>query len=263
MTTIHDLTSDELVTDQTNTQSGQAMAWEAIWDWAATNGLPEHSFQRREIYDELNGPQMLAQWVTDLQSSVSAGDTAINQLELGLSATEEESEKLRVQLAGCLTAAEGGISESIVAKQGDYGWSLAYQKVLVLRMAFENLRAGLVAVSPPEGEQQRTGNSLEMNGNPPCYETFDCNAGSHADCCPSSSEAEPSTVDALRRHAEALVNSGKPFSSNLLLDAADELCALQQLRDNWLDEIRQIHRIINWHGHTTAMKRLEKIMGEA
>lgn len=49
----------------------------------------------------------------------------------------DELEQCRVQLAGCLTAAEGGTSEPVVAKQGDYGWSLAYQKVLDLRRKYD------------------------------------------------------------------------------------------------------------------------------
>ncbi len=46
-----------------------------------------------------------------------------------------EVEQLRVQLAGCLTAAEGFTKKP--AKQGDYGWSVAYQKVLELRKKFD------------------------------------------------------------------------------------------------------------------------------
>ena len=46
-------------------------------------------------------------------------------------ALRKELEQAQVQLAGCLTAAEGGTSDP--AKQGDYGWSLAYQKTLDLR----------------------------------------------------------------------------------------------------------------------------------
>jgi hypothetical protein len=44
---------------------------------------------------------------------------------------EKELEQSRVQLAGCLTAAEGWNRNP--AKQGDYGWSLSYQKTLELR----------------------------------------------------------------------------------------------------------------------------------
>jgi hypothetical protein len=49
----------------------------------------------------------------------------------------DEAEQYRVQLAGCLTAAEGGITD--VAKEGDYGWSPAYQKTLELRRAFQEM----------------------------------------------------------------------------------------------------------------------------
>lgn len=42
----------------------------------------------------------------------------------------QQIEQLRVQLAGCLCAAEGATNDP--AKQGDYGWSLPYQKTLDL-----------------------------------------------------------------------------------------------------------------------------------
>ena len=48
-----------------------------------------------------------------------------------------EVEQLRVQLAGCLTIAEGygntPTTQHLRAKEGDYGWSLAYQRTLELR----------------------------------------------------------------------------------------------------------------------------------
>ena len=51
----------------------------------------------------------------------------------------EELEQARVQLAGCLTAAEGATQAP--AHQGDYGWSLAYQRTLELREELERLKA--------------------------------------------------------------------------------------------------------------------------
>lgn len=50
-----------------------------------------------------------------------------------------EVEQLRVQLAGCLVAAEGGTDPAVIAKDGDYGWSLAYQRVLELRHSFDEV----------------------------------------------------------------------------------------------------------------------------
>lgn len=50
----------------------------------------------------------------------------------------EQNEQLQIQLAGCLTAAEGHTKDP--AKPKDYGWSLAYQKVLELRIKFDSLR---------------------------------------------------------------------------------------------------------------------------
>ena len=49
-------------------------------------------------------------------------------------------EQLQVQLAGCLTAAEGGTSDAVVAKRDAYGWSLAYQRTLDLRRRYDEAR---------------------------------------------------------------------------------------------------------------------------
>lgn len=48
-------------------------------------------------------------------------------------------EQLRVQLAGCSVAALGGTKDP--AKKGQYGWSPAYQDVLELRRAYDDLQA--------------------------------------------------------------------------------------------------------------------------
>jgi len=58
-------------------------------------------------------------------------------MALSISETEglrEEVEQLRVQLAGCLTAAEGYGQQCCA---GDYGWSPAYQTVIELRKLYE------------------------------------------------------------------------------------------------------------------------------
>lgn len=53
--------------------------------------------------------------------------------------TRRMLEQALVQLAGCLTAAEGSTKDPAV--QGDYGWSLAYQRTLDLHLALEAERA--------------------------------------------------------------------------------------------------------------------------
>jgi hypothetical protein len=50
-----------------------------------------------------------------------------------------EVEQLRVQLAGCSTAALGATRPEHIAVGGDYGWSPAYQDVLNLRLAYDEL----------------------------------------------------------------------------------------------------------------------------
>lgn len=50
-----------------------------------------------------------------------------------LTAAREQIEQLQVQLAGCSLAALDCDPESSRAKEGDYGWSVAYQDVMNLR----------------------------------------------------------------------------------------------------------------------------------
>lgn len=76
----------------------------------------------------------------------------------------ENEEQAIVQLAGCLTAVEGHRPDPPL-KQGDYGWSLAYQKILELRNERDQFKAELyqrdtsaqgreaVAVLLPEGQR--------------------------------------------------------------------------------------------------------------
>lgn len=63
----------------------------------------------------------------------------LTQLQAKLSASDGEVERLQTQLAGVSVAAFGGTSEPVVAKQGDWGWSVAYQDVLNLRIKYDEL----------------------------------------------------------------------------------------------------------------------------
>lgn len=68
----------------------------------------------------------------------------------------EMREQLDVQLAGCLTAAEGWIAPRCEeAKHGDYGWSLPYAKVVELRRRFEEARADVEYLRGQLVETQR------------------------------------------------------------------------------------------------------------
>lgn len=51
----------------------------------------------------------------------------------------DEAEQLRVQLAGVSVAALGGTSEAVRVQKGQYGWSMAYQDTLELRLKYEEL----------------------------------------------------------------------------------------------------------------------------
>jgi hypothetical protein len=61
-------------------------------------------------------------------------------------------EQCRVQLAGCLTAAEGCFQAP--AKQGDYGWSLAYQTTLDLFQERMTLRRQVQLLAQQRDEAQ-------------------------------------------------------------------------------------------------------------
>lgn len=57
--------------------------------------------------------------------------------------TRLELEQTRVQLAGCLTAADGATRDDFAAHQGDYGWSLAYQRTLDLARLRDSIESQL------------------------------------------------------------------------------------------------------------------------
>lgn len=66
----------------------------------------------------------------------------------------DEIEQLRVQLAGCGVAALGGTSGAAVAREGDYGWSPAYQNVLDLRRQYDGFASGIDRALCELGEPQ-------------------------------------------------------------------------------------------------------------
>ena len=65
----------------------------------------------------------------------------LTQRTAELEAAKAELEQERVRLASCLIAAEGGTKD--IVKQGDYGWSPAYQATLNLQAELERVRGEL------------------------------------------------------------------------------------------------------------------------
>lgn len=66
----------------------------------------------------------------ELEKQAETLQTRLADKTLRTSEQQTEIDRLRTQLAGCLTAAEGATKDPV--KQGDYGWSKAYQAVLEL-----------------------------------------------------------------------------------------------------------------------------------
>lgn len=65
-------------------------------------------------------------------------ESQLTQRTAELEAAKAELEQERVRLASCLIAAEGGTKD--IVKQGDYGWSPAYQATLNLQAELERVR---------------------------------------------------------------------------------------------------------------------------
>ena len=104
-----------------------------------------------QLRDDLVGPsfdvRVDASYVTGRLTAILAHARAKPAtISCVITRLREELEQARVQLAGCLVAAEGGTSEPVTAEHGDYGWSLAYQRTLDLSRADDRLREGLAAL---------------------------------------------------------------------------------------------------------------------
>lgn len=75
------------------------------------------------------------------RAEIYSNDKERLQLQKELETAKAQLEQERVQHAGCLTAAEGWTKDPAI--KGQYGWSLAYQKTLELRLAYEAAKAKL------------------------------------------------------------------------------------------------------------------------
>ena len=81
-----------------------------------------------------------------------------------LQEANEEVEQLRVQLAGCLTAAEGATNPEMsqIAEQGDYGWSPAYERTLQLHRDYDDLRRALASGDEPSEDRSEHPSRYEV-----------------------------------------------------------------------------------------------------
>lgn len=71
----------------------------------------------------------------------SVGNSQVEQLESALAAEKKRVEELELQVAACLAAATGwtmpGRSEIPDLKQGDFGWSEAFERTREMRAKYE------------------------------------------------------------------------------------------------------------------------------
>ncbi len=116
----------------------------------SAGAISESEFGRFVLYSDyaqLTAERDLARkQVAVLQAALDSTDVARNKFLNERDAALQDLEQQRVQHAGCLTYAEGW-SLDTPAKPGDYGWSLANQKVLELRQKYERLREAALVVS--------------------------------------------------------------------------------------------------------------------
>lgn len=59
----------------------QAQQWEIVLAWCMKHGLAAHSYEHRDKYDNLKGPQMIAQWIIDMKSSLYFCEQRIGRSE--------------------------------------------------------------------------------------------------------------------------------------------------------------------------------------
>lgn len=75
-----------------------------------------------------------------------------------------EIQQLTVQLAGCSVAAFGGTADPVVAVQGQYGWSVAYQDVLECRRALDTARAEIARLTAERDQLRRLCQDFFLQG---------------------------------------------------------------------------------------------------
>lgn len=115
-------------------------------------GIPALTEEQREVLQAYVNGELPYGTVPlmDLCQLALFADSAIKRAETA----KAEAEQLRVQQAGVSVAALGGTKEPVAARRGDYGWSVAYQDTLDLRLKYE--QAEVERDAALEQLQQRT-----------------------------------------------------------------------------------------------------------
>ena len=99
-------------------------------DYAEPDAQATIAALQKEIATRDSTDSILATRIRELEARLT-------QRTAELEAAKAELEQERVRLASCLIAAEGGTKD--IVKQGDYGWSPAYQATLNLQAELERV----------------------------------------------------------------------------------------------------------------------------
>jgi hypothetical protein len=173
---------------------------------------------------------------------------ALTTLDAQLNAAKEAHEQAQVQLAGCLIAAEGGTTDT--AKQGDYGWSLAYQCTLDLQAQLAQERARSERAEGRESQANKRVDAITLEVEQ-WRADMACAAGENMVEMP-----KPNTTSARLLAATRILKDERDAALTRAADAEKALAeALKSLEwghaemkgrppQHWLDSLEAIRRVL-------------------